>query len=98
MIGHGAVVNFLLSMQNEPGMTVNDILVAVTTISFDIAVLELFLPLSTGAKVVLAAKNEAMDGNALLKLIRQKSATIMQATPSTWKLMIEAGWEKTPQP
>jgi non-ribosomal peptide synthetase component F len=88
MIEHGAVVNFLISMQNEPGLTIDDRLVAVTTISFDIAVLELFLPLIVGAKVVLASKTEASDGNLLLKLIDRTNATTMQATPSSWKITL----------
>ena len=96
MLEHSAVVNFLISMKNEPGLTQDDILLAVTTISFDIAVLELFLPLITGAKVVIASKDEAIDGNLLLKLIEQCKATVLQATPATWKLMIEAAWENTP--
>ena len=95
MIEHGAVINFLISMKNEPGFTEEDILVAVTTISFDIAVLELFLPLITGGKVVIASKDEAIDGNLLLKMVEQTKATVLQATPATWKLMIEAGWENT---
>jgi amino acid adenylation domain-containing protein len=97
LIQHRSVVNFLTSMQKAPGITEKDTLLAVTTISFDISVLELFLPLISGAKVVIATKNDVIDGNILLKLIRRSNATIMQATPSTWKLMIEAGWAKTPQ-
>jgi amino acid adenylation domain-containing protein len=95
MIEHIAVVNFLTSMQNIPGINDKDILLAVTTISFDISVLELFLPLVTGAKVVIAGKNEVVDGNLLLNLIKKTGTTILQATPSTWKLMIEAGWKRT---
>jgi len=96
MIEHGAVVNFLRSMQQKPGISAMDVLLAVTTISFDIAGLELFLPLFAGAKVVLAGRDDALDGNLLLNLIERKHVTVMQATPSTWRLMIEAGWKKTP--
>ena len=96
MIEHRPVVNFLVSMREEPGFKQDDVLVAVTTISFDIAVLELFLPLITGGKVVIAHKNEVIDGNLLLALLERSGATALQATPATWKLMIEAGWENTP--
>ncbi|HDY89131.1 MAG TPA: amino acid adenylation domain-containing protein, partial [bacterium] len=96
MIEHSSMVNFLISMQNKPGLDENDVLVAVTTISFDIAALEIFLPLISGAEIVLASRNEAIDGNSLLKLIERSNATMMQATPATWKLMLKAGWEQTP--
>ena len=90
---HRNVVNFLLSMQREPGLTPQDRLVAVTTLSFDIAGLELYLPLITGATVVIASRDEAADGNRLRALIDTHRATVMQATPTTWRLLIEAGWQ-----
>jgi len=96
MIEHRSVVNFLLSMQKEPGFDENDVLVAVTTISFDIAGLEVFLPLISGGKLVVAHRNEVVDGSALLKKISGSGATVLQATPATWKLMLEAGWKSTP--
>jgi amino acid adenylation domain-containing protein len=96
MIEHGAVLNFLSSMQRKPGLKATDVFLAVTTISFDIAGLELFLPLTSGAKVVLAGRDEALDGNLLLSLIERKHVTAMQATPSTWRIMIEAGWKRAP--
>ena len=95
MIEHRSVVNFLLSMQEEPGFDENDVLVAVTTISFDIAALEVFLPLISGGRLVVASKNEVVDGTALLEKIASSGATVFQATPATWKLMLEAGWETT---
>ena len=67
-------------------------LVAVTTLSFDISVLELQLPLTVGATVVIASRDEAMDGHALMRLLEQHRATVMQATPATWRLLLEAGW------
>ena len=88
-----AVVNFLTSMQREPGITQDDVLVAVTTLSFDIAVLELFLPLISGAAVVLATRDEAIDGTQLQKLLTASRATMMQATPATWRMLIDAGWQ-----
>ncbi len=93
-IEHRSVVNFLFSMLNEPGLAQEDILLSVTTLSFDIAGLELYLPLIAGAKVVLASKENSVDGNALLNIIQTKKITIMQATPSTWRLMLAAGWNK----
>lgn len=94
---HRNVVNFLLSMQREPGLTPQDRLLAVTTLSFDIAGLELYLPLITGATVVIASREEAVDGISLRALIDTHRATVMQATPTTWRLLIEAGWEGSPE-
>lgn len=93
---HRSVVNFLLSMQHEPGLSADDVLLAVTTLSFDIAVLELYLPLITGAQIVIASYNDTLDGRRLLELIARHSVTLLQATPATWRLMLEAGWPGTP--
>ncbi|WP_374950231.1 amino acid adenylation domain-containing protein [Mucilaginibacter sp.] len=93
-IAHYNAVNFLYSMQKAPGLTAADKLLAVTTISFDIAGLELFLPLITGAQIVLADTAEAKDGYALLDIINREKITVMQATPYTWRIMLEAGWDK----
>ncbi|MEO7734481.1 MAG: non-ribosomal peptide synthetase, partial [Kofleriaceae bacterium] len=87
-----AVVNFLASMRAQPGLVAGDRLVAVTTLSFDIAVLELLLPLTVGAEIILATRDQATDGVALRGLLEQHKATIMQATPATWRMLIEAGW------
>ncbi len=92
-VPHRAVVNFLTSMAREPGLTADDVLVAVTTLSFDISVLELQLPLFVGATVVIASREEAVDGHALAALLAQHRATVMQATPVTWRLILEAGWQ-----
>lgn len=91
-IEHRSVVNFLLSMQRAPGLSADDRLLAVTTLSFDIAGLELYLPLVVGATVVIATRDEAMDGEALRGLIDTRRITTMQATPSSWRLLVEAGW------
>jgi amino acid adenylation domain-containing protein len=91
-ISHRGVVNFLNSIRERPGLTERDILLAVTTLSFDIAGLELFLPLSVGAKVLLAGTDVAADGSRLLELLDNSRATVMQATPATWRLLLEAGW------
>lgn len=91
-----AVVNFLRSMATEPGLQSADRLLAVTTLGFDISVLELLLPLSVGATIVLASDDEAVDGTALHRLIDDHGITVMQATPSRWQLLLEAGWSGTP--
>jgi amino acid adenylation domain-containing protein len=96
-IPHNAVVNFLQSMQREPGITESDVLLAVTTVSFDIAALELYLPLITGAQVVLTTRDLAIDGKLLKEFIDTVGATIMQATPASWRMLLAAGWSGSPQ-
>jgi amino acid adenylation domain-containing protein len=93
MVPHGAVVNLLTSMQREPGLTEADTLVAVTTLSFDIAALEIFLPLLTGARLVIASRDVATDPIQLDEALRRSQATVMQATPATWRLLLHSGWE-----
>ncbi len=88
-----SLVNFLASMLAEPGIECNDVLLAVTTLSFDIAALEIFLPLIAGARVVVAGQEDTIDGRALIGAMNDCGATIMQGTPVTWRLLIEAGWE-----
>ena len=95
-ISHRALVNFLWSMQRQPGLSPQDKLLAVTTLSFDIAGLELLLPLTVGAEVVIASREARRDGRALLQLIETAGITVMQATPTTWKLMLNAGWARSP--
>jgi amino acid adenylation domain-containing protein len=92
-ISHRALVNFLFSMMKEPGLTDQDVLLAVTTLSFDIAMLELLLPLIVGARVVIVSSEEASDGNRLLNRLTDCSATVMQATPASWRLLLAAGWQ-----
>ncbi len=72
-------------------------MVAVTTLSFDIAALELFLPLIVGARLVIATREQASDGSELLEVLRRERATVMQATPSTWQLLLDAGWRGNPK-
>ncbi|MDB5116001.1 MAG: amino acid adenylation domain protein [Mucilaginibacter sp.] len=93
-ITHHNLVNFLLSMQANPGIKDTDRLLAITTISFDIAGLELYLPLISGAEIVLADDESIKDGRILLRIIEDKGITMMQATPSTWQMMLDSGWEK----
>jgi amino acid adenylation domain-containing protein len=89
-------VNFLASMARQPGLGPDDVLLAVTTIAFDISVLELFLPLSQGARVELVDRDTAADGLRLMERIAACGATAMQATPATWRVLLEAGWEGSP--
>lgn len=88
-----AVCNFLASVSKAPGMGPRDRLLAVTTLSFDIAVLELFLPLTCGARVVLAQHEDIVDGEALARLLDSEGINVMQATPTTWHLLLDAGWQ-----
>ncbi|BAU16013.1 amino acid adenylation domain-containing protein (plasmid) [Leptolyngbya sp. NIES-3755] len=91
-IPHRAVVNFLHSMQQDLGIQSEDVLLSVTSLSFDIAVLELLLPLIVGATVELVDRATAVDGQRLSEALTRAQATFMQATPATWRLLLEAGW------
>lgn len=95
-VPHRAVVNFLWSMREAPGLNEQDKLAAVTTLSFDISVLELFLPLVVGARIVLVDKETAGDGASLARLLAESGATVMQATPSTWQMLFAADWRGFP--
>ncbi len=95
-IPHRALVNFMCSLREEPGLKPDDRLMAVTTLSFDIAGLELYLPLVVGATVVLASRALAGDGRLLTEALEKQSITVMQATPATWRLLLEAGWRGKP--
>ncbi len=86
------VGNFLLGMDERPGLSASDRLLAVTTISFDIHVLELFLPLIQGAELILASRAQAGSATALRELITRHGVTFLQATPSTWRLLLADGW------
>ena len=91
-VRHRSVVNFLVSMRERPGIKADDVLLAITTLSFDIAMLELLLPLIVGAKVVIGRREIINDGYLLSQTISEMGVTIMQATPATWNLVLEAGW------
>lgn len=92
-VSHRALVNFLSTMADKPGFTADDVVMAVTTISFDIAGLELFLPLMKGGKVVICARDEVRDGFALVQKIEAAKASMVQATPSLWRILLEAGFK-----
>jgi amino acid adenylation domain-containing protein len=92
-VPRGALTNFLWSMRNWLGLTTEDRLLAATTISFDIAGLEIWLPLLVGARLVLASRDDAVRGESLRELIDRHGITFLQATPITWRLLLEAGWK-----
>ena len=92
-IPHRAFVNFLLSMQQQPGLKAEDTLLAVTTLSFDIAALEIFLPLITGARLVVASQDVVASGAALAETVTRTGTTVMQATPVTWRILLASGWQ-----
>ncbi|OLC28222.1 MAG: hypothetical protein AUH28_19260 [Acidobacteria bacterium 13_1_40CM_56_16] len=91
-IQHSALINLLLSIQREPGFTSKDTMLAVTTLSFDIAGLELYLPLISGGRVVIASYDESHDPVRLIERIRDSHCTVMQATPATWRALVDASW------
>jgi amino acid adenylation domain-containing protein len=94
MVGHGAVVNFLSSMAQAPGLEPLDTMASVTPLSFDIAGLEIYLPLLHGARVALIPRAVALDGGQLRERLAAVGASVMQATPTTWRLLREAGWQE----
>ena len=96
-VPHRAVVNFLISMARQPGLTAEDVFVSVTTVSFDIFGLELYLPLMVGARLILPSQETTTDGTKLLRTLRAQRATAMQATPATWRLLLAAGWQGEPE-
>ena len=95
-VPHRAMVNFLTTMADRPGLGAGDVLVAVTTLSFDIAGLELYLPLTVGARLVVAAGDVAAAPGPLAELMDASAVTVMQATPATWRMLIDAGWPGRP--
>jgi amino acid adenylation domain-containing protein len=92
-IAHDALANFLASMEREPGLQEADALLAITTVCFDIAALELFLPLCVGARLIVAPSGATTDTGALQDLINREEATVLQATPAGWRMLIASGWE-----
>jgi len=93
MIPRRALVNFLLFMAETPGICSSDTLLSVTPFSFDISILELLLPLVCGAQIVMASTEQAADGKQLEQLLKKHAVTVMQATPATWRMLIDCGWE-----
>ncbi|MFI4890169.1 MAG: amino acid adenylation domain-containing protein [Steroidobacterales bacterium] len=97
-VTHRALNNLLRTMLVQaPGMNPDDRLLAVTTLSFDIAQLELWLPLVAGATTVIADRATAIDGRALARVLRESCISFLQATPSTWRTLLLTGWEGNTQ-
>ncbi|WP_400080180.1 amino acid adenylation domain-containing protein [Winogradskyella sp. R77965] len=94
-VTHKNLVNFLYSMLERPGIEEKDKFLSITTISFDIAGLEIFTPLLKGAELIIADDETVKDTRLMLKLIEKEGITVMQATPTTWQMLLDSGWEKT---
>jgi amino acid adenylation domain-containing protein/non-ribosomal peptide synthase protein (TIGR01720 family) len=90
-VSHGSLENFLASMRAEPGVTARDRVLALTSLSFDISALEIYLPWCAGGTVVLVDRDTARDPRALEQVIERQAVTLIQATPSTWRLLVESG-------
>ena len=95
-VPRGALTNVLWSMREWLQLSERDRLLAVTTISFDIAGMDVWLPLLVGAQIVVASREEAADGNALHDLLDRHGITFLQATPVTWRLLFDSGWSGKP--
>jgi amino acid adenylation domain-containing protein len=93
---HRSVANLLQWMHRVSGLHAGDRIAAVTTLSFDMAVPDLLLPLATGAEIVMVQRDTAMDGNRLSKLLEQEQITFLQATPGMWQLLLDAQWPGAP--
>jgi len=95
-VTHRSVVSLLRAMGPAIGLTEQDVFLAVTSLTFDIAAAELLLPLCVGARVVICDRQATADGAALASLIESTGTTVLQATPATWRMLVEAGWKGTP--
>jgi amino acid adenylation domain-containing protein len=91
-IQHRSLVNLLIAMGSEPGISIADVVLATTTLSFDIAALEIYLPLITGARVIIASRDIVCDTPRVSTLIEESHATLIQATPTWWRMQVDAGW------
>ncbi|NKI31976.1 non-ribosomal peptide synthetase [Croceivirga thetidis] len=93
-VSHRSLVNLLISIGQEPGLDQNDRLLAITTISFDIANVELLLPLIKGATIVIADEETVLDSRILLQKLKDENISILQATPTTWQMLLDAKWQE----
>jgi amino acid adenylation domain-containing protein len=91
-VPHGALLSFLLAMAERPGLTAGALVPALTTIAFDIAALEIYLPLLVGARIEMVGREEAADGERLAERLAAGATGLVQATPATWQLLLESGW------
>ncbi|MBF8187051.1 amino acid adenylation domain-containing protein [Nonomuraea sp. K274] len=93
---HRNLTNLIRSFQRYPGFTAEDRMLSVTTVSFDIAGLEFFLPLTVGAELCLADADEVIDPQRLAARIAADRPTVLQATPTSWRMLVESDWEGQP--
>lgn len=93
LIEHKSLTNFLLATQQVPGLQQDDVVLALATISFDVAIMELFLPLVCGASVVIAPDAARQDTFLLMKVMKKENVTMMVATPTTWMMLLASGWQ-----
>lgn len=96
-VPHRALANFLIAMRQTPGLAAEDVMLGLTTLSFDIAGLELLLPLTVGARIVLANRSAALDPVALAELMQKSGITVAQATPTTWRMLTSTNWRGNPR-
>lgn len=95
-MSHGSLLNLLLSIKSEPGFDSNDKLLALTTVSFDISVLELCLPLISGGTIVLASAEISKSGDDIIELVTNENVTVLQATPATYRMLLSCGFKGSP--
>ena len=91
---HRSIVNLLNSLADKLLFSERDVLFSVNALSFDIVILDLFLPLVSGASIVMSDPENLYDGRKLLAELKNSGASIMPATPATWKMLVDAGWEE----
>jgi amino acid adenylation domain-containing protein len=96
VVPHKAVMNLLQAVRQAPGLSSADVVLAIAALSFDIAVYDLWAPLACGARIFLAPREAGADAQLLLGLLESSRATVLQATPSTWRLLIQVGWRGKP--
>ncbi|MCE0464975.1 non-ribosomal peptide synthetase, partial [Pseudomonas uvaldensis] len=96
MVEHRSVINLLSAMGDILGVTATDRMLALTTLGFDIAGLELYLPLMCGASMVVATREQGREGRSLADLIASSGVTVAQATPASWRMLLESGWQGAP--
>lgn len=95
-INHGSLTNLLHAMRQELELNAQDTFLSVSTVAFDISLLDLYLPLIIGAKLVVVHQSIVADGLSLLNVLNQSGITFMQATPATWQMLLTAGWQGNP--
>ncbi|MFD5554707.1 amino acid adenylation domain-containing protein [Streptomyces sp. NPDC127068] len=97
VVGHRALTNLITAMAEEPGISAEDTLLAITAPFFDIALLELIAPLTVGACLNVADDRQVHDPRALAGALVESGATLAQATPSTWRMLTDTGWNGDPR-